>query len=147
MTTTLSKVISELGDRESIRECLCRYTRGVDRMDADMVRSPCWPDVLHQHLTSSEIRRNLLRGLFRIKKTHDTYGVTSMHHVHSPIITFESPTRARGIWSMEDQLWWTVDGVEHWSHGWGFYATRLPRYVRGLRPVQRLNARQKLASR
>jgi SnoaL-like domain len=31
-------------------------------------------------------------------------GKTSMHHLHSPIITIESTTKASGIWSMEDHI-------------------------------------------
>jgi hypothetical protein len=48
-------------------------------------------------------------------------GKTSMHHLHTPIITFESSTKARGIWSMEDHIWWKDGDKDHWLHGWGFY--------------------------
>ena len=48
-------------------------------------------------------------------------GVTSVHQCHTPDITFESPTRARGIWAMEDNLFWSQDGEPHWLRGWGFY--------------------------
>lgn len=51
MTTKVSQVLLELADREAIRECLARYARGVDRLDADMVRSAYWPDVVDTHLT------------------------------------------------------------------------------------------------
>jgi ketosteroid isomerase-like protein len=50
MTTSVSRILSELADRESIRECLCRYARGVDRLDADMIRSAYWPDAIDTHL-------------------------------------------------------------------------------------------------
>jgi hypothetical protein len=35
--------ISELMDREMIRDCLYRYCRGIDRADEAMLRSACWP--------------------------------------------------------------------------------------------------------
>ena len=50
MTTKTSRILEELADREAIRECLARYCRGVDRLDADMVRSAYWPDVVDTHL-------------------------------------------------------------------------------------------------
>ncbi|MCT2398745.1 nuclear transport factor 2 family protein [Novosphingobium mangrovi (ex Huang et al. 2023)] len=51
MTTSTSKIAAELADREAIRECLARYARGVDRLDADMVRSAYWPDCTDEHLS------------------------------------------------------------------------------------------------
>lgn len=50
MTTKVSRIVEELADREAIRECLYRYSRGVDRLDADMIRSAYWPDVVDTHL-------------------------------------------------------------------------------------------------
>ena len=50
MTTSVGKILNEVADREAIRECLYRYCRGVDRLDAEMVRSAYWPDVVDTHL-------------------------------------------------------------------------------------------------
>lgn len=36
--------LDELLDRQAISDCLARYARGVDRIDADLVRSAFWPD-------------------------------------------------------------------------------------------------------
>jgi hypothetical protein len=51
-------------------------------------------------------------------------GVTTNHHVHTPIITFESPELASGVWAMEDWLYWKEDGQPHWLHGCGHYHER-----------------------
>ena len=51
MTTSTRKIMEELADREAIRECLYRYSRGVDRLDADMLRSAYWPDAVDNHLS------------------------------------------------------------------------------------------------
>jgi hypothetical protein len=48
-------------------------------------------------------------------------GVTSVHHCHTPIITFESRDKAAGIWPMEDSNYWKQGDEEHWQHGAGFY--------------------------
>jgi hypothetical protein len=48
-------------------------------------------------------------------------GVTTAHHSHTPNISFESPTKAHCVWSMEDNLYWMQGDEEHWLHGYGFY--------------------------
>lgn len=58
--------------------------------------------------------------------------VTSVHHGHTPEIELTSDTTARGVWAMEDRLWWRRDGgaggsddehsgTEEWLHGYGHY--------------------------
>ena len=39
----------QLADREAIRECALRYARGVDRLDADLMKSAYWPDATDDH--------------------------------------------------------------------------------------------------
>ena len=50
MTSSVTRIAGELADREAIRECLARYARGIDRLDAAMVRSAYWPDCIDEHL-------------------------------------------------------------------------------------------------
>lgn len=38
--------VRQLLDREAIRQCLLRYTRGVDRHDDELILSAFWPDAL-----------------------------------------------------------------------------------------------------
>jgi hypothetical protein len=45
----------------------------------------------------------------------------SAHHVFTPILTFDSPSRASGLWIMEDYIWWKQGAEDHWLHGFGFY--------------------------
>ncbi len=49
--------------------------------------------------------------------------VTSVHHGHTPEIELTSDTTARGVWAMEDYLWWTNTdtGAEEHLHGYGHY--------------------------
>jgi len=56
MTTSVTRIAAELADREAIRECLYRYARGVDRLDADMLRTAYWPEAIDKHL---EFRGNI----------------------------------------------------------------------------------------
>src|SRR5580698_9856083 len=49
MTITVSQMREEWADREAIRDCLLRYSRGIDRGDEDMLRSAHWPDATDDH--------------------------------------------------------------------------------------------------
>lgn len=49
MTPEQSALLQSLADREAIRNCLYRYCRGIDRMDADALRSAYWPDGTDRH--------------------------------------------------------------------------------------------------
>jgi hypothetical protein len=41
--------VRQLIDRESIRDCLMRYCRGIDRRDGELVKSTYWPDAIDNH--------------------------------------------------------------------------------------------------
>ena len=45
----------------------------------------------------------------------------TMHHSHTPEITFDSATKARGIWAMEGMSFWKQDGADHWFQAFGHY--------------------------
>ena len=45
----------------------------------------------------------------------------TVHHSHSSRFIFESPTQARGIWGMEDNIFWSEAGEDCWLQGFGFY--------------------------
>lgn len=49
MIKTVSQIRDELADREAIRDCLYRYSRGIDRCDMELVRSAYWPDAIDDH--------------------------------------------------------------------------------------------------
>lgn len=40
---------SELADREAIRDCLYRFSRGVDRLDTELISSCLWPECRDDH--------------------------------------------------------------------------------------------------
>lgn len=47
--------------------------------------------------------------------------MATVHHSHTPIITFESSTKARGVWAMEGMSFWDQEGDEHWFQAFGHY--------------------------
>ena len=48
-------------------------------------------------------------------------GRTTAHHLHEPEIEITSSTTAKGVWPMEDMLWWSEEDADHWLHGYGHY--------------------------
>jgi hypothetical protein len=48
-------------------------------------------------------------------------GVSTVHHCHTPEIELTSPTRATGIWAMEDKLRWPRGSPIRDMHGYGHY--------------------------
>ena len=49
MIKTVSQIRDELADREAIRDCMYRYSRGIDRCDVELLRSAYWPDATDNH--------------------------------------------------------------------------------------------------
>lgn len=60
MIKTVSQFNNEMADREAIRDCLYRYSRGVDRCDEDMLRSVYWEDAFDDHVLFSGTREELI---------------------------------------------------------------------------------------
>ena len=103
---------------EEIKQLKARRDHAVDRKDWATLESLHAPD--HQsHVdgfppwtTAAEMMANIRAGM---------EGVTSVHHSHTPAITFDSPVKAHGTWAMEDNLYWKQGDEEHWLRGFGFY--------------------------
>jgi hypothetical protein len=49
MIVKVSRIRDEMADREAIRDCLYRYCRGIDRADADLLRTVYWPGAMDYH--------------------------------------------------------------------------------------------------
>ena len=103
---------------EEIKQLKSRRDRAVDLKDWAAYEALHAPDH-RSHVegmdpwnSAAEMVRNVSAALAN---------VTTVHHSHTPDITFESPTKANGIWAMEDNIFWTQGGEEHWLHGTGFY--------------------------
>ena len=85
MTTPTSQILSELADREAIRECLYRYSRGVDRLDADMVRSAYWPDCTDNHMGFCGNAEEFIAWSFPIMGSMDQ----SQHFIMNTLIALD----------------------------------------------------------
>jgi hypothetical protein len=111
--------IDQLLAKEGIKLLKTRRNRAVDTKDWDLYFSLHAPDhVSHNEgyprwESAQEMIENVKKLLWPDK--------ISVHHSHTPELTFESPTRIKGIWAMEDNIFWQQDGEEHWLNGFGFY--------------------------
>jgi hypothetical protein len=117
-------VVSEMSDlerlvaTEDIKQLKSRRDRAVDLKDWATLEALHAPD--HQsHVEGFPPWTSAAEMIRNIKTSFE--GVVSVHQSHTPDITFESPSRARGVWAMEDFLTWEQDGREHWLRGYGFY--------------------------
>jgi ketosteroid isomerase-like protein len=84
----LTQIVAELADREAIRDCLYRYARGVDRIDADMVRSAYWPDAIDTHLDFTGDVEAFIAWAFPIMRAMDQ----TMHMIGNVLMTIRGPT-------------------------------------------------------
>jgi hypothetical protein len=60
----MDPVLRELKDRQEILDCLARYCRGMDRFDADLVRSAYHPDAVDDHGPFSGSVEGLIAHVF-----------------------------------------------------------------------------------
>lgn len=69
--TDVSAEIRTLLDRQAIWDCLMRYTRGVDRLDAELIRSAYWPDAFDSHGALSGTPEQFIEKLFAAHATRE----------------------------------------------------------------------------
>ena len=103
---------------EDIKQLKSRRDRAVDMKDWKTLEALHAPDH-HSYVMDFPPWTSAAEMIERTRKGME--GVTSVHHSHTPDITFESPTRAKGIWAMTDYLSWKKGEEEHWLYGYGFY--------------------------
>ncbi|AVA24158.1 nuclear transport factor 2 family protein [Rhizobium sp. NXC24] len=82
--------ITELLDREAIRNCLYRYCRGIDRADEAALRSAYWPDAHDSHGAYSGSAEGFIefaRGVFKTEPRN-------IHQITNVLIEFIDPAEA-----------------------------------------------------
>ena len=103
---------------EAIRQLKARRLRAIDAKEWDVYTALHCAD----HVSDT------YGGAVMAKLADFVAGMTTVHHVHSYEIEFQSDTEATGIWCMEDRLWWqqeTESGPQEFNlHGFGYYHER-----------------------
>ena len=106
---------------EAIRQLKARRLRAIDAKEWDVYTALHCAD----HVSDTYGGAVMASAVENTAKLADfVAGMTTVHHVHSYEIEFQSDTEATGIWCMEDRLWWQQDGQPHWLHGFGYYQER-----------------------
>lgn len=90
MTISVEAMLTELMDREAIRDCLYRYCRGIDRADEANLRSSYWPDAHDQHGAYSGPASGFIDLALKVFKT----GPRMVHQVSNILIEFTGPGQA-----------------------------------------------------
>ena len=83
--------MTEMFDREAIRDCLYRYCRGIDRADEAALRSAYWPDAHDSHGAYVGPAEGFIRFAIEVFKT----APRNVHQISNILIEFRGPNDAR----------------------------------------------------
>lgn len=122
---------------EEISMLKARYFLGVDTQDWDLLRREVFiPEIA---FTLPEFREEPYCGQEEVLAMFDLglIGMASVHHGHMPMIEVTSDTTAKGVWAMEDRIYFAdgragIDG-ELQLHGFGHYHETYIKTERGWR--------------
>ncbi len=109
----------ELVEIEKIRQLKSRYFRTMDQKDWD-----AWEQVFCEDVKIDTTQDGAPpingRAAFRKFLSPLLQNVKTVHHGHMSEVELTGRDTARGIWAMEDMLWWpkTEGGRHLWGMGW-----------------------------
>lgn len=110
--------IERLSALEEIKLLKARRDRAADTKDWALYESLHAPDHRSENgdygtwYSAAEMIANVRRSM---------QNLITLHHSHTPEIEFDSPTRARGIWSMTGLSFWKQGEEDHWFRAFGHY--------------------------
>jgi hypothetical protein len=104
-------IIEKLEAIEDIKNLKARYFRLVDSKQYEALEALFVPDVAVDHSEDhpSAVFQNRAEWVALIRS--GMAATTSIHHGHSPEIEITSATTARGIWAMQDWIWWPSEAI------------------------------------
>jgi hypothetical protein len=111
---------------EEIKALKARYFRCMDTKQwepfAELFTTDASIDVSGE-MRASATTEGITRGRAEIAAfvRNAIDDVTTVHHGHTPEIDVLSPTRATGVWAMEDKLRWPAGAPIRTMHGYGHY--------------------------
>jgi uncharacterized protein (TIGR02246 family) len=108
---------AELYEIEQIKQLKARYFRTMDTKDWDGMRLVFADDVV---MDTSEAGGNVIEGADAfLEFLVPTLGnAVTVHQGHMPEIELTSETTARGVWALQDTIWWPDSNV---MYGYGHY--------------------------
>lgn len=115
---------------EEIKALMARRIRAMDTKDWALYDTCHAPDATldsfgtlpDQHKPTGSIARGKQQILEMIQKVVDgKVKLTTVHHAHTPEIEITGSTTAKGVWAMEDLLWWQNGSITEHLRGFGHY--------------------------
>jgi hypothetical protein len=109
---------------EEIKNLKARYFRCMDTKDWAGFQAVFAPDTIADYTREGGDRsRSSATGAANIKKlVKDLVApALTIHHGHMPEIELTSTITARGVWAMEDLIWWPEGSRRKTLHGFGHY--------------------------
>ena len=107
-------------DLEDIRQLKARYFRMMDTKNWDGLAQVFTDDVEIDVTGEGGGVTNSVADYIPFLRAN-IENVITVHHGHMPEIELTSPTTAKGIWALEDQLWWPEGAPITHMHGFGHY--------------------------
>ncbi|MDB4872945.1 MAG: lumazine-binding family protein [Massilia sp.] len=119
----LHDAVRELQDREQIREVLARYSRGIDRLDEDLIRSVYHPDAYDDHGPFKGGPEEFIAWIVPFLRAEYT---TSSHHMTTQSITLDGDAATVETYAIvvQDKI---RDGVRLQSTAHSRYSDRMER--------------------
>lgn len=113
-----------MSPHEAIRDAAHRYSRGVDRLDAELMKSSYWPDAVDDH---GVFVGNAMAFCDRVVSSHGRFTAT-MHCILNHAITLDDQSTAHGEVYNVTYLHRTDDEGQRWlDTWWGRYLDRYER--------------------
>ena len=115
---TVMSDIERLIELEAITRLKARRDHAVDQKDWDAYAALHSDDYVAMSISTEPIVGGRAAA---DQLAVQMAGVTTVHHCHTPVITFQDRNNATGVWAMEDNLFWKRNGEKQWLRGFGFY--------------------------
>jgi hypothetical protein len=108
---------------EEIKQVKARYFRCMDTKDWAAFEAVFAPDATADYSSEGDAKEWTASGAANIVAfVRKAVGpAISVHHGHMAEVEVLSPTSARGIFAMEDLIWWPEGSCRKTLHGWGHY--------------------------
>jgi hypothetical protein len=109
--------LQRLLDLEEIKQLKARYCRLVDAKEWDAFGALFTDD--YHFESDGGVQNSRAEVVAMVTRTLSS--ATTIHHCHTPEITFTGPDTASGIWAMNDYCSWPSEGGEFVLRGYGHY--------------------------
>ena len=109
---------------EEIKQLKARYFRCMDSKDWEGFAAVLAPDVTVDYTPPGGNQKDWSTSgaanvVSFVRKTVES--AVTVHHGHMPEVEVISAANARGIFAMEDLIWWPEGARRKTLHGWGHY--------------------------